>query len=38
VKIAVENAKPEVTDAVDYFCESNENDGVAKWLEETLLL
>jgi len=37
IKIAVENAKPEVKDAANHICGSNENDGVAKWLEERVL-
>jgi len=32
VRVAVENAKPEIIAAADYICESNENDGVARWL------
>ena len=33
VGVAVENALPEVKDAADEIAESNERDGVAKWLE-----
>ena len=38
VRVAVENAKPEVKAAADYICDTNDNDGVAKWLEERILL
>jgi len=34
IRVAVENAKPEVKAAADMICGSNDNDGVAKWLEE----
>ena len=34
VKIAVENANPEVRAAADYICDANDNDGVVKWLED----
>ena len=34
VRVAVENARQEVKDAADYICDTNENDGVAKWLKE----
>lgn len=34
IKVAVENATPEIKGIADYVCKSNENDGVAKWLEE----
>ena len=37
VKIAVENANPEVRTAADYICDANDNDGVVKWLEENAL-
>lgn len=36
VRIAVENAKPEVKAAADYICGANDNNGVAKWLEENV--
>ena len=36
VRIAVANAKPEVKEAADYICGANENDGVAKWIEENI--
>ena len=35
--IAMENAIEEVKQAADEVCASNENDGVAKWIEENLL-
>ena len=34
IRVAVENAEPEVKAAADYVCGTNENDGVVKWLEE----
>ena len=37
IKIAVENANPEVKAAADYICDTNDNDGVAKWIEKNLL-
>ena len=38
IGVAVANAIPEVKAAADYICDSNENDGVAKWLEERILI
>jgi len=35
--IAVENALEPVKDIVSEICESNEDDGVAKWIKENLL-
>ena len=35
--IAVANALPEVKAAADEMCESNMDDGVAKWMEENIL-
>ena len=35
--IAMENAIEEVKSAADSVCPSNENDGVAKWIEKNLL-
>jgi len=35
--VAVANALDEVKAAADYVCDTNENDGVAKWLEENVL-
>jgi hypothetical protein len=37
IGIAMGNAVPEVKAAADLFCDTNENDGIAKWLEENLL-
>lgn len=37
VRVAVENAKPEVKAAADYICGVNYCDGVAKWLEQNAL-
>lgn len=37
VKIAVENAKPELKDYADFITFSNNENGVAKWLEENYL-
>ena len=36
--VAVGNAIDEVKAAADYICDTNDNDGVAKWLEENLCL
>jgi hypothetical protein len=36
IKVAVENAKPEVKAASDFICGSNEDDGVVKWMEEDM--
>ena len=36
VGVAVANAINEVKAVADYICDSNNNDGVAKWLEENL--
>ncbi|MCL2286566.1 MAG: HAD family hydrolase [Firmicutes bacterium] len=36
IGVAVANAIDEVKAAADFVCESNENDGVAKWLEEKI--
>lgn len=35
IGVAVENAIEEVRAAADYICDSNDNDGVAKWLDES---
>jgi len=35
--IAVANAIDECKDVANFICDTNENDGVAKWLEENLL-
>lgn len=37
VGVAVANAVGEVKDAADYICGTNDNDGVAKWIEENVL-
>jgi len=37
VSVAVANALNEVKSAADYICDTNDNDGVAKWLEENVL-
>jgi len=34
IGVAVSNALDDVKAVADYICESNDNDGVAKWLEE----
>ena len=36
ISVAVGNAKPEVSSAADYICDTNENNGVAKWLADTV--
>ena len=35
--IAMKNAIPEVQQVADEVCDTNENDGVGKWIEENLL-
>jgi hydroxymethylpyrimidine pyrophosphatase-like HAD family hydrolase len=35
--VAVENAIDEAKAAADYICDTCDNDGVAKWLEENVL-
>ena len=37
IGVAVANAIDEAKAAADYICESNDNDGVAKWIEVNLL-
>lgn len=37
IGVAMGNAIPEVQAAANVICESNDNDGVAKWLERNLL-
>ena len=37
VGVAVENAIEEVKSVAKYICDINDNDGVAKWLEERIL-
>jgi len=36
IGVAVANAIPEVKAVADFVCESNDEDGVARWLEENL--
>jgi len=35
--IAVGNAADKVKDVANYICDTNDNDGVAKWIEENIL-
>ena len=35
--VAVANAIDEVKEVADYICDTNDNDGVAKWIEERML-
>ena len=37
ISVAMDNAVDEVKDISDYICDANENDGVAKWIEEYIL-
>ena len=37
IGVAVANALDEVKAVADYICDTNENDGVTKWLEENVL-
>lgn len=37
IGIAVDNAITEAKDAADYICDSNDNDGVASWIERNIL-
>jgi Cof subfamily protein (haloacid dehalogenase superfamily) len=37
IGVAVSNAIDEAKSAADYICESNDNDGVAKWIEANLM-
>ena len=37
VGVATENALDEVKAAADCICDTNDNDGVAKWIEENIL-
>ena len=37
IGVAMENALDEVKAVADYVCDTNDNDGVAKWLEENVL-
>ena len=38
VGVAMGNALGEVKAVADYICDTNENDGVAKWIEENVLV
>jgi len=37
VGVAMENSSDEVKAVADYICDTNENDGVAMWIEENIL-
>jgi hydroxymethylpyrimidine pyrophosphatase-like HAD family hydrolase len=37
ISVAVENALDEVKAVADYVCGSNDEDGVAKWIEENVI-
>ena len=37
IGVAMGNALAEVKEVADYICHTNENDGVAKWIEEHIL-
>ena len=37
ISVAMANALNDVKAAADHLCDTNDNDGVAKWLEENLL-
>ncbi|MCL1859666.1 MAG: HAD family hydrolase [Oscillospiraceae bacterium] len=37
IGVAVENAVDEAKQAADFICATNDNDGVAKWIEENIL-
>jgi hydroxymethylpyrimidine pyrophosphatase-like HAD family hydrolase len=37
VSVAMSNALGEVKAAADYTCDTNDDDGVAKWLEGNVL-
>jgi Cof subfamily protein (haloacid dehalogenase superfamily) len=37
IGVAMGNALPEVKEAADYICDTNNNDGVAKWIDERVL-
>jgi hydroxymethylpyrimidine pyrophosphatase-like HAD family hydrolase len=37
IGIAVANAIVEAKTTADYICDTNDNDGVAKWIEEKIL-
>ena len=37
ISVAMENALDNVKKSANEICDTNENDGVAKWLEENVL-
>ena len=37
VSVAMGNAPDQVKLVADYICDTNNNDGMAKWIEENLL-
>jgi hydroxymethylpyrimidine pyrophosphatase-like HAD family hydrolase len=37
IGVAMGNAVDEVKSAADYICDTNDNDGVAKWINSYLL-
>lgn len=37
ISVAVNNAIAEAKEAADYICDSNDNDGVARWIERNIL-
>ena len=37
IGVAVANAIDEAKAVADFVCDTNDNDGVARWLEENLL-
>ena len=37
IGISVTNAIDDIKYAADYICDTNDNDGLAKWIEENIL-
>jgi hydroxymethylpyrimidine pyrophosphatase-like HAD family hydrolase len=37
ISVAMGNAVVEVKEMADYICDTNENDGVAQWIEKYVL-
>ena len=37
VGVVMDNALEQVKTVADYICDTNDNDGLAKWLEENVL-
>jgi Cof subfamily protein (haloacid dehalogenase superfamily) len=37
IGVAMGNALEKVKDAADYICDTNDNDGIAKWIQEKIL-